>query len=280
MSGTQPTRYYSPIFTALVRSGKFADMSEAAVRVLIVLDCHCNDTWTCHPNYETLREKAGFGSDATIAKGLKELISLGVIEVSGGLGKNANHYRLILPAAGDAGTTASVEQEKACSTLGEPLSYTSRQNSSGSTTRGVDKQEIREQDSEQEKTSAGGGAGLFPDDSLKKNTGKRAKEQVLIPGKLAAVQGFREAWAEWIEYRKQRRLSMLPMTLNRQLKILSGEPDAVGCIEKSIANGWQGLFETKGKNHDQKQSTGPRQFEAGKQQPGKFDRKPKTVVTV
>ena len=58
------------------------------------------------------------------------------------------------------------------------------------------------------------------------------------------------AWAEWIAYRRERRLSCRESTLRKQVDFLatvnkSGH-SPVTIIEISIRNGWQGLFEPKG----------------------------------
>jgi uncharacterized protein YdaU (DUF1376 family) len=56
-------------------------------------------------------------------------------------------------------------------------------------------------------------------------------------------------WEEWIAYRRQRKLSCAEITLNAQLRNLEGwhndGHNANEIISRSIANGWQGLFEPK-----------------------------------
>jgi len=55
------------------------------------------------------------------------------------------------------------------------------------------------------------------------------------------------AWAEWIEYRKQRRVKMTPATITKQMCFLLTltESDQALVIEQSIRNGWAGLFNLK-----------------------------------
>lgn len=60
-------------------------------------------------------------------------------------------------------------------------------------------------------------------------------------------EGFKAAWAEWHEHRRQKRK---PMTELSQKKLLGecarmGEKRAIAAINHSIANGWQGIFEPK-----------------------------------
>jgi hypothetical protein len=59
--------------------------------------------------------------------------------------------------------------------------------------------------------------------------------------------GFRLAWGEWVEYRRVRKPALTESSVLKQLKHLAelAEPDAIRCIENSIANQWQGLFPEK-----------------------------------
>ena len=63
---------------------------------------------------------------------------------------------------------------------------------------------------------------------------------------------FKDAWARWLIYRKERRRSLTPSTATKQLTMLAkhGPTTAVAMIDQSITNGWQGLFEVKGNAHD------------------------------
>lgn len=62
-------------------------------------------------------------------------------------------------------------------------------------------------------------------------------------------QRFMDSWAEWLEYRKERRLTRVPKCLERQLKFLAnlGLEGALESLDQSIRCGWQGLFEPKSK---------------------------------
>ena len=62
---------------------------------------------------------------------------------------------------------------------------------------------------------------------------------------FASSETFREAWEDWIAYRRERRLpKWTESTLKRQAKsfLTVGPDSAVEMIQRSIANGWQGLF--------------------------------------
>jgi len=56
----------------------------------------------------------------------------------------------------------------------------------------------------------------------------------------------KEAWAEWVQFRKEIRKKLVQTTISRQLKFLEQHKDNhVVILEQSIQNGWQGLFDVK-----------------------------------
>lgn len=61
---------------------------------------------------------------------------------------------------------------------------------------------------------------------------------------------FREAWREWLDYRKKTRKKVSRFAAVKQLNLLGEyDPgDAIRIIETSIQNDWQGLFPTRLKN--------------------------------
>lgn len=65
--------------------------------------------------------------------------------------------------------------------------------------------------------------------------------ETLIPLKLRG-NGFLKIWEEWITYRKEIKKPIKSTTAKKQLKLLSEVADPKAVIEKSILNGWQGLF--------------------------------------
>lgn len=70
---------------------------------------------------------------------------------------------------------------------------------------------------------------------------------------------FETAWSNWQTYRTEKRKTLTPSTIERQLKMLSeaGPKDAIAMIEKSISNGWDGLFELKNDGHESKNGDAP-----------------------
>lgn len=54
-----------------------------------------------------------------------------------------------------------------------------------------------------------------------------------------------KAWDEWVQFRKERKAKLTPISIAKQFTLLAGlssEDEAVECIQQSIRNGWQGLF--------------------------------------
>jgi hypothetical protein len=78
---------------------------------------------------------------------------------------------------------------------------------------------------------------------------EKGKELILVSDETGGAplphsDKFKTSWEEWNQYLGQKRKKPTPMTIKKQLKILSklSEPEAVNCINNSITNGWQGLF--------------------------------------
>jgi len=56
----------------------------------------------------------------------------------------------------------------------------------------------------------------------------------------------KEAWAEWMQFRKEIKKKLVKTTISRQLKFLEKHKENhVAILEQSIQNGWQGLFDIK-----------------------------------
>ena len=59
---------------------------------------------------------------------------------------------------------------------------------------------------------------------------------------------FRKVWNEWVNYRSKTKKKLSVFARDKQLEMLTAmsEREAIACIERSIANDWQGLFPEKG----------------------------------
>lgn len=59
-----------------------------------------------------------------------------------------------------------------------------------------------------------------------------------------------ESWAEWNEFRKQKKQKLTPLSIKKQLKFLEQhKADHAAIIERSIQNGWTGLFPLPNKGY-------------------------------
>ncbi|MCE5267218.1 MAG: helix-turn-helix domain-containing protein [Planctomycetaceae bacterium] len=90
-----------------------------------------------------------------------------------------------------------------------------------------------------------------PKNKTHRTTPKRGcAASVEIPACLR-VDGFPEAWANWLGYRRNRKLTCTTATLEGQLRKLKalGPRAAVDEIENSIANGWQSVCYQGGNYH-------------------------------
>lgn len=88
---------------------------------------------------------------------------------------------------------------------------------------------------------------------------------------------FKNAWQDWIQYRKDTKHKLTDLTIKRQLKQLEamGHDNAIKSIEQSIERGWTGLF-------DVGSTAGKRADDIGRvrAKPGKYDRVGQTVVSL
>lgn len=86
--------------------------------------------------------------------------------------------------------------------------------------------------------------GALPDQDQTRPDQKKAAEPLFLHENLP-----REEWQEWLEHRRDKRLSMSPRALKKQLKLLAGFDTATqrDIIDTSINAGWEGLFPPKGK---------------------------------
>jgi len=90
-------------------------------------------------------------------------------------------------------------------------------------------------------------------DNNEKNKGKRtaSKKPVALP---FLSKSFSKTWSEWQSYRKEIKKPLTPTAITKQLNQLKkmGEDNATESIEKSISNGWTGLFEIDKKGINQR----------------------------
>jgi uncharacterized protein DUF4373 len=61
------------------------------------------------------------------------------------------------------------------------------------------------------------------------------------------LEDVKKAWAEWEQYKKEKKQKLTPSSVKKQMDFLDGRagPQVVAIINQSILNGWAGLFELK-----------------------------------
>lgn len=90
-----------------------------------------------------------------------------------------------------------------------------------------------------------------PHANLSSKSTSENKEEIDTPQTpLPHGELFKRAWNEWVNYRTKTKKRLSRFAQEKQLKILEGltEQECVDCINRSIANDWQGLFPEKARN--------------------------------
>ncbi len=86
--------------------------------------------------------------------------------------------------------------------------------------------------------------------SKSNNENRNEKDTEPLPLVLPHGENFKRSWTEWVNYRTKTKKRLSRFAQEKQLILLTGltEDDAVACINRSIANDWQGLFPEKQNN--------------------------------
>jgi hypothetical protein len=95
------------------------------------------------------------------------------------------------------------------------------------------KEEKREEEKRKEKKIEEGAIALVVEDS---------RETKIPFGEGTLV---RKAWDEWEQYRKEKKQTLTPSTIKKQIQFLAGraDPEIIAIIHASIHHGWTGLFD-------------------------------------
>lgn len=88
----------------------------------------------------------------------------------------------------------------------------------------------------------------------KDNNDNKKESLFLISDLPFQTKAFEQSWHDWIAYRKQIKKPMTERGVTRHINLLKEmeEEEALECIDRSISNGWAGLFEIK--NQKQKKA--------------------------
>jgi hypothetical protein len=234
-----------------------------AFAVFAVLAKHANADGVAWPSIARLVKATGL-SQRTVRRGLQALKDADLVDWTPRLGANgvstSNRYQLapsILPAC-QGGTGAPVGS--ACEgSRPAGVGLPTCEGEGGKNDRGTLAPEHHELDPIKNKTQG--------------NKARGRTAAVEIPEELAGDE-FKAAWGKWLAYRRARKLTCTPATLQGQLAKLAarGLVGAVGEIDASITNGWQSVCYSNGgsKNGNGKPRVGPGQRHAAERQRDDF----------
>lgn len=190
-------------------------------------------TWICELRNRTKREvldlpvlytmqMSFIGSQHTLAKAIDDLTTWGVIEVLMQTKGHGTKIRLAI---------AFLQKHCNCEVIKEDAAIADMQFNCNTTA--IQVQTIKS------------------NKIIKTNTPPQSPRGEEVTKLLSSFQyqseAFKLAWQEWELFRKEQKKSLTLSSVDKQLKLLAQhtEADAIAIIEKSIRNGWQGLFEIK-----------------------------------
>jgi len=89
--------------------------------------------------------------------------------------------------------------------------------------------------------------GLHNKNKKKNNNKNNNKEEILglFDNYFTNNEPLKKVWFEWVDFRSATRKSLTELSAKKQLEFLTKQPDPIKCINNSIQNQWQGLFEVK-----------------------------------
>jgi hypothetical protein len=120
---------------------------------------------------------------------------------------------------------------------------------------GIDKEKEIDKDKEEEKEKEASNFEKQIMEIKKMDDIKKVREEYFtdfLP--ITSTQKFIETWLKWCDFRRKCIKKKLTVeSVKEQINFLLEQPDPIECINRSIRNGWQGLFpikeNSKGNNH-------------------------------
>lgn len=217
-------------------------MPASGTKLLVMLalsDYAADDGSRAYPAVNTLATKVGC-SPRQARRLLKELVAEGWLEIlhrggKSGKSKDTTEYRIVLEML--------TEEREPAKDWEKGVSLTPPPGMSPTTGGGVTHVTPRVSPVSPE-----------PSGEPPKNKGKKGDSLFgggddPFEGTVLDTPAFRAAWAEWMMYRRQRKLpKLVAVSIKKAAKELVsyGEAGARASIEQSIAKGWNGLFEPRG----------------------------------
>lgn len=90
---------------------------------------------------------------------------------------------------------------------------------------------------------------------------KEEKSKVKLPAVAVPFVGeVLKVWNEWEQFKKEKRQTLTPSSIKKQIKFLGGrgDPEIIAIINQSIMNGYTGLFELKQQTNGHRTKTSSR----------------------
>ncbi len=230
----------------------------SAWAVWLVLRWYARTGNSCYPSVATIASMVGLG-ERSVHYALSRLFKAGLLHREAQRGKTTIYHLLggatdCTPADGrsasDCGTPLQSISDTSATSCGTPLQQTAAEVEALNNTHEVNPLK-------------------------KKARGRAAEVSVEVPAVLVS-EVFSQAWSQWLDYRRSRKLTNNSATLTGQLRKLAalGPDGAAAEIANSIEHGWQSVcYNPGGNGHDRKNGfpCGPGQRHASSPaKPGQF----------
>jgi hypothetical protein len=212
-------------YNALVDKGWLAVLTLTELAVWMVYNRHGSITAEAHPGPARIAKLIGHSGPNHIRAARARLVQYGLLtRINEGGGEEVAIYRVEVPGTPPPTRNSGRVQSRARSESGVSPSPKS----------GANPTPIP--------------VSLDKDEGITKGQDE-GKASLALPPTLDTAE-FRAAWLEWEQHRREIRKPLKPTTTSKQLAELAaiGAPAAVKTIQRSITNGWTGLFPEKGSN--------------------------------
>jgi len=223
---------------------RLPEIDGTVLKVYLVLARHADASGVCWPSLDIISRKAGV-SERMIRYDLRKLEQDGLIVADQRPGR-ATRYRLTpaihCPPANGGRQPIALHPGNPLPPGGQPIAGGAATHCPQNKTQEQDTR-TRHKNKTQEQDPGNKTQGTRP-----RARGKAAAG-VQIPVELAG-DVFKVAWDRWLTYRRDRKLTCTPATLDGQLRKLAalGPAGAAEEIDNSIANGWQSVCYKPGGN--------------------------------
>lgn len=187
--------------------------------VLVALADRANDEGECWPSRETIAQDTCLNPE-TVSKCTEELVALGLIEKHRRFASSIVFRLVGIPARHTEASSGKSRQRGKPAKGENPIEGECRHPSAGNPAPNLPMNLSFSSDEE-------------------KGAGARKFDVFDIPEGIE-----RDAWADWVEYRRERRKTITAISAREQWRALSrlNPTQQSDCIRESIRNGWTGLF--------------------------------------